>query len=168
MLRHLSKDGFTLIELIIVVAIIGLLAAAAFVAVDPAKRIGKANDATRWSDVTAIADAIMKYTVDNNGSLPSGVSSASADTEYMIHIEGGTASGTDVCTSTGNTDSELDISSGLVSEYIATMPLDPNVAASAAELTGIGYYFEKDANGRIKVGACIESAYAAASIYVQR
>jgi hypothetical protein len=86
----------------------------------------------------------------------------------MIHIEGGTASGTDVCTSTGNTDSELDISSGLVSEYIATMPLDPNVAASAAELTGIGYYFEKDANGRIKVGACIESAYAAASIYVQR
>ena len=43
-----SKKGFTLIELIIVVAIIALLAAATFVAVNPAKRIGEANDAQRW------------------------------------------------------------------------------------------------------------------------
>ena len=39
------NKGFTLIELIIVVAIIGLIAAAAFVAIDPAKRIGNANNA---------------------------------------------------------------------------------------------------------------------------
>ncbi|PLX26244.1 hypothetical protein C0580_00420, partial [Candidatus Parcubacteria bacterium] len=38
---HMKQKGFTLIELIIVIAIIALLAAATFVAVDPAKRIGE-------------------------------------------------------------------------------------------------------------------------------
>lgn len=168
MLRHSSQNGFTLIELIIVVAIIGLLAAAAFVAVDPAKRVGKANDATRWADITAIADAIMKYTVDNNGSLPSGVSGATVDQEYIIHIAGGTESGSNTCTSTGEDDDELDISSGIVSAYLATMPIDPDVTAATAQSEGTGYYILKDSNGRIKIGACNESDYATASIYVQR
>ena len=58
-----NKKGFTLIELIIVVAIIALLAAATFVAVNPAKRIGEANDAQRWSDITAIAYVIPSVVV---------------------------------------------------------------------------------------------------------
>jgi prepilin-type N-terminal cleavage/methylation domain-containing protein len=58
MRKNFNIKGFTLIELIIVIAVIALLAAATFVAVDPAKRIGMARDAQRWSDITAIADAI--------------------------------------------------------------------------------------------------------------
>src|SRR3989339_1632375 len=68
MKRNFNLKGFTLIELIIVIAVIALLAAATFVAVDPAKRIGEARDAQRWQDITAIADAFMTYVVDNNGS----------------------------------------------------------------------------------------------------
>ena len=64
-----KQKGFTLIELIIVIAIIALLAAATFVAVNPAKRIGDANNAQRWSDVTAIADAWSTYVADNTGTL---------------------------------------------------------------------------------------------------
>ncbi|MDQ5970976.1 MAG: hypothetical protein QG603_753, partial [Patescibacteria group bacterium] len=39
--------GFTLIELIIVIAVIALLAAATFVAINPAKRVGDANNSRR-------------------------------------------------------------------------------------------------------------------------
>ena len=59
-----NKKGFTLIELLIVIALIGILAAAAYVAVDPVERIQDARDAQRWSDVTAVLDAILKYNVD--------------------------------------------------------------------------------------------------------
>lgn len=164
----MKKQGFTLIELIVVVAIIALLAASAFVAINPGKRVGNASDAKRWSDVTAIADAISHYAVDYNGALPSGVSGASAGTTYMIHITGGTISGTDTCTSLGTTPGEIDISSGIVPTYIPTMPLDPDVTKLTSETSGIGYYMVKDSTGRIKVGACNESDYATASIYVQR
>ncbi len=43
--RKAIKNGFTLIELIIVIAIIALLAAGTFVAVNPAKRVGDSQNA---------------------------------------------------------------------------------------------------------------------------
>lgn len=170
-LRFLSKSsGFTLIELIIVVAIIGLLAAAAFVAVNPGKRVGDASDAKRWSDITAIADAISHYSVDHNGDLPSGVSGANVGDVYMINIAGGSGSSTETCDSltSGSTDGKLNIATGITPTYIPTMPLDPEITKTIAEADGVGYYLVKDSEGRIKIGACNESVYATASIVVQR
>ena len=96
----MNKKGFTLIELIIVVAIIALLAAATFVAVNPAKRIGEAQDAQRWSDVTAIADAYMKYAVDNSGSYVT--STTNGATYHIATTTGGTHSASH-CTATTTT-----------------------------------------------------------------
>lgn len=56
-----NKPAFTLIELLIVIAILGILAAAVMVAINPAKRLAQARDAQRKSDVNAIANALIGY-----------------------------------------------------------------------------------------------------------
>ena len=85
-MKRFKQSGFTLIELIIVIAIIALLAAATFVAVNPAKRIGDANNAQRWSDVTAVADAWMKYVVDNNGTNATSSSCVSDNLNFKVAV----------------------------------------------------------------------------------
>lgn len=164
----MKNKGFTLIELIVVVAIIALLAASAFVAINPAKRVGNAADAKRWSDVTAIVDAISHYAVDNNGSLPTAVNGASNDTTYLITVKGDADSSSIACPNLAASYAKRDISSGIAPTYIPTMPLDPDITVATANTNGVGYYMIKDSAGRVKIGACEESPFATASIYVQR
>ena len=145
--------GFTLIELIIVVAIIALLAAATFVAIDPAKRIGEAQNAQRWSDITAILSAIMTYIVDNNGNFPTNIT---ADGTFGIGSGGAcdTGDGTayDACVATTITAAACkDIKTDLLETYLATIPVDP---ASGLNYDNSGYYYMRSASGRITVGAC--------------
>jgi prepilin-type N-terminal cleavage/methylation domain-containing protein len=58
--------GFTLLELLIVIAIIAIIAAIIFVALDPLKRFQDARDAVRYADIKNIDDAIQLYILENN------------------------------------------------------------------------------------------------------
>jgi len=71
----LEKNGFTLIEMIIVVAIIAILAALIFVATKPLKRFQETNNAVRFAEIDSIARAIKQYQVDNFGRNPTGLDS---------------------------------------------------------------------------------------------
>jgi len=64
------QSSFTLIELLIVIAIIAIIAGAILVAINPAKRMAQAQDSRRWSEVESIATAISAYVVDNGGQVP--------------------------------------------------------------------------------------------------
>lgn len=154
----MKKKGFTLIELIIVVAIIALLAAATFVAVNPAKRIGESQDAQRWSDISAIADAWMKYAVDNSGLYST---SATNGTTYNIATTtGGTHSNTH-CTATTTT-ALISLKGLSTSGYIGNLPTDPTHAYGTEDYH-TQYYFYKDSNNNIIIGAC--EKYSGASSY---
>ena len=163
-----EKTGFTLIELIIVIAIIALLAAATFVAVNPAKRIGDANNAQGWADVTALADAWATYIADNTGTEVTTTPSISAGVTYSIATTTGGTANLAICqNSTGNettTAAYVDLE-GLVSGgYIGAVPTDPSYGGSDGHNTG--YYMMKASSGAILFGSC--ETYDTANIEVIR
>ncbi len=63
MLGQMKKKGFTLIELIIVIAIIAVIVSVVFVALDPVKRLNASRNTRRRADVTAIVSAISLHLV---------------------------------------------------------------------------------------------------------
>lgn len=169
--QNSRQTGFTLMELIIVIAVIALLAAATFVAVDPAKRIGQARDSQRWQDVTAIADAIKLYIADNNGTFPTSTALiGNGDYFYLMGVGTGVNGGSldpGLCQNQDNGEMAYGVLlSNLVPNYLPTMPVDPTGTQNSG--ITIGYYFMKSSNDRVTIGVCEESDYATASIVVER
>ena len=142
------KKGFTLIELLIVIAIIAILAGVIFVTLDPLTRFQDARDATRWSDVTAVLDAVKLDQVDNGGSYVAAVSGLTADQYYTIGTcsSGGNAG----CTAQTTQTACADLTALATEGYLPSVPLDPSSGTDA--LTD--YYIQRAANGTVSVGAC--------------
>lgn len=143
-----KNKAFTLIELIIVIAVIALLAAATFVAINPAKRVGDAGDATRWQDLTAIADAFQAYLADNNSSLPS--STMLSGVTYMLATTtgGGATAGCDAT----STSAFLVLDTLVNDGYIGQIPEDPLYTSSNGYNTL--YWLYRESSGKLKVGSC--------------
>ena len=62
-----TKTGFTIVELLIVIVVIGILAAITIVAFNGVQ--ARAKDSTRSNDLTAIQKALELYKTDN-GTYP--------------------------------------------------------------------------------------------------
>ena len=67
--------GFTLIEVLVVVGLIGVLVGGLLTIVDPRAQIGKANDAKRKSELTQLQRALETYYQDN-GKYPNSTGAA--------------------------------------------------------------------------------------------
>jgi len=147
-----KQKGFTLIELIIVIAVIAIISAVVFVALDPLTRFQDARDAQRWTNVSAILNAIKVDQVDNGGSYATAVSGLTADLYYVI---GTAASGCDAtCTAQTTQAACIDLESGtddiVAGGYLASIPMDPSNGTAA----NTDYYIRRATSGAITVGAC--------------
>jgi prepilin-type N-terminal cleavage/methylation domain-containing protein len=138
-----KQQGFTLLEILLVVAAIAILAGIVIVAINPNKQLGDTRNTQRSSDVNALLNAVYQYSIDNNGNLPSGIAG-----QAKVFGDG---SGVD-CTATSTVASAaLDLSGDLVPTYLVSIPHDP-MSGSGADTD---YYIYRDANGRVTVGACV-------------
>lgn len=103
-----SRLAFTLLEILLVIAAIGILAAIIIIAINPQRQLAQVRNAQRTNDINAIQDAMDQYGIDG-GELPTEVPFA----EYQsICQEGETVDCFDL--------------SALVPQYITAVPIDPN------------------------------------------
>lgn len=67
------QKGFTLVELLVVIALIAVLAVAVILALNPAELLKQGRDSTRVSDLANINSALALFFVDvNTSTMPSG------------------------------------------------------------------------------------------------
>lgn len=142
-----TNNGFTLIEILLVVAAIGILAGIVILAINPNKQLGDTRNAQRRADVNTILNAVYQYSLDNSGVLPTSI----------------TTTQTEICKTGGSCSGLIDLSVLTANEkYVTKIPFDP----TGASTDGAGYEIVKTANNRVMVVA--PDAEQSASISVTR
>lgn len=116
-MKRSTEKGFTLIEILVVIAILGILAVVTIVALNPVKRFQDARNSTRKEDVNAVLQAVSVYTIDNDGAFPTMTGGAAMSTLTIDAV-----AGTATCGAAGACDASDLL--GLDS-YISTLPTDP-------------------------------------------
>ena len=130
-----QQQGFTLIEVLLVVAIIAILAGIVILAINPNKQLGDTRNAQRQADVNTILNAAYQYSIDNQGTVPATITTTATDV---------CATGAASCT--GMTDLSVLSANG---KYLVAIPKDPKTGTA----TDTGYQISQNANGRITVAA---------------
>lgn len=151
---HMNRKGFTLIEILLVVAAIGILASIVILAINPSKQLGETRNTARRADVNTILNAVYQYSIDNSGTLPTiptGACALVAANQICKAAAVGTCS-TGVALSVLTTNEK----------YLTSLPIDPTVSST----DGTGYYIAKSVNNRVTV--CAPSAEQSAVISVTR
>lgn len=160
-----NRKGFTLVELMIVIAILAILAAIVIFALNPAELFRRARDSQRLSDLRVLSSAISYYLADattpildgstntlctggsGNDTIFGTVTAASAPA-------GWTWSGSTVRTTDGAGWLKINFSSG--SSPIGQLPIDPSNGGQSASPSTL-YTFACDTSLNFELAANMES-----------
>lgn len=144
-MKNTHKKGFTLLEILLVVAAIAILAGIVILAINPGKQLGDTRNTQRRADVNTILNAVYQYSIDNNG-LPASI----------------TTTVTEICaTGTADCTGFVDLSVLTTNErYLTAVPNEPQ----KTEADGAGYRIVRSANGRVTVDAQFEEQGATISV----
>lgn len=133
------KEGFTLIEVLVVMGIIAVLSTVVLVAINPSRQFAQSRDTQRTSNVTALLNAIGQRAVDNRGIFETGCDAGEIPaTTTPIKSSGG-----------------YNLYPCIVPVYMALLPVDPKTGSfdSSTDYDS-GYTVARDVTtGRITVAA---------------
>lgn len=129
-------SGFSFIEVLVVIAVLGVLLAVLLVAINPSRQFAQDNNTARKADVNLILDSIRKYADDNKGKFPKNMPAKGATAEI---VEG--TGGADIC-------------SDISPLYLGQLPVDPSlnlviVGDCAVKTYNTGYQVSVDASGKV-------------------
>jgi prepilin-type N-terminal cleavage/methylation domain-containing protein len=108
-MKHTKQKGFTLLEILLVIAAIGILAAIVIVAINPNRQFAQVRDNVRQQNINAIYKALEQIMTDT-GSYPAAVPYGTYEA-----VCGG-----------GNTEECINIDTQLIPTYVAGIPRDPS------------------------------------------
>jgi prepilin-type N-terminal cleavage/methylation domain-containing protein len=92
--RKIEQAGFTLVELLVVIGILGVIMAVTIIAINPSVQFQNARNAQRQADVSTILDAVYEYEATNAGALPPGASSVTTTAKDLGALAAQSATGT--------------------------------------------------------------------------
>jgi len=136
---NIRNFGFTLIEMLLVLALIALLAALVVVAINPGKQLSDARNSVRVANIHTIIDAIYQYSIDHHGAFPATI----------------TSTPTEICKTEAHSCTGLIDLSVLTTHkvYLVDVPIDPLVTQG----NGTGYLI-----------SISDNRISASSIYAER
>lgn len=134
----MNRSGFTLVELLVVIGIVGILLTITLVAVNPARQFAQANNMKRASDLGTILNAVTQLKVDYHGVFPSAVPTLPAEPQIL------------------NSTNFSTFCQAIVTTYIAVLPFDsiaPDAHWTSCDDFDTGYTIYQSADGRVFIAA---------------
>jgi len=136
-----NTKGFTLIEVLLVMALLAILASIVIYAINPSKQLADSRDVQREVDLYSLMQAIYQFSADNEGSYPDSI----------------TVLETEICrTDAVSCSGVIDLSALTDNEtYLITVPEDPlcDVDSFACSNNGTGYFIKLTASGSLALSA---------------
>ena len=139
-----SKRGFTLLEILIVMALIAILIGIVIAALNPARQFGNARNSTRYAHLSTIMSAISANMAENNGTFTCVTGALPASATNMADDDGSALT------------TEYDIAPCLVTDFLSSMPYDPSDTDGHWTDTtdyDAGYSILQAADGRVTISA---------------